>query len=52
MKIKQIGIIHSPYKTMEETPIQPFKTEAMGRVEVFKEYKGEFKKVYGKITGQ
>jgi tRNA-Thr(GGU) m(6)t(6)A37 methyltransferase TsaA len=38
IELKQIGIIHSPFKTKEETPIQPFKSEAMGRVEVFKDF--------------
>ena len=38
IELKQIGIIHSPFKTKEETPIQPFKSDADGRVEVFKEY--------------
>ena len=38
IELKQIGIIHSPFKTKEETPIQPFKSEASGRVEVFKNF--------------
>jgi len=38
MEIKPIGIIHSPFKTREETPIQPFRSNAIGRVEVFEEY--------------
>jgi len=38
MEIKQIGIIHTPFKTREETPIQPFRSKAIGQVEVFKEY--------------
>jgi len=38
-EIKQIGIIHSPYKTKDECPIQgKVKPEGKGRVEVFKEY--------------
>lgn len=38
-EIKQIGIIHSPYKTKEECPIQGnVKPEGKGQVEVFKEY--------------
>lgn len=36
IELKQIGIIHSPFKTKEETPIQPFKSGEVGRVEVFK----------------
>jgi len=38
MEIEQIGIIHTPFKTREETPIQPFRSKAIGQVEVFKEY--------------
>jgi len=38
IELKQIGIIHSPFKTREETPIQPYKSEAAGEVEVFKDY--------------
>jgi tRNA-Thr(GGU) m(6)t(6)A37 methyltransferase TsaA len=38
IELKQIGIIHSPFKTKEETPIQPFKSEATGQVEVFKDF--------------
>ena len=38
IKLKQIGVIHTLYKTKEETPIQPFKSETVGSVEVFKEY--------------
>ncbi len=38
MKIEPIGIIHSPFKSKEDTPIQPFKSKAIGKVEVFKRY--------------
>jgi len=38
MKVKPIGIIHSPFKSKKETPIQPFKSRAIGRVEVYKKY--------------
>ena len=38
MKIKPIGIIHSPFKSKQETPIQPFQSKAVGKIEVFKEY--------------
>jgi tRNA-Thr(GGU) m(6)t(6)A37 methyltransferase TsaA len=38
MRIKPIGIIHSPFKSREDTPIQPFRSRATGQVEVFKEY--------------
>lgn len=38
MKIKSIGIIHTPFKRKKDTPIQPFKSKAVGKVEVFKKY--------------
>ncbi len=38
-EIKQIGLIHSPYKTKEECPIQGnVRPEGKGWVEVFSEY--------------
>ncbi len=38
-EIVDIGVIYSPFKTKEETPIQgKLKPEAKGRVEVFPEY--------------
>jgi len=38
MRIKPIGIIHTPYKSKEETPIQPSKSRGIGKVEVFDQY--------------
>jgi tRNA-Thr(GGU) m(6)t(6)A37 methyltransferase TsaA len=38
MVVKPIGIIHSPFKYKEDTPIQPCRSSAIGEVEVFKEY--------------
>ena len=38
IELKQIGIVHSPFKTKEETPIQPFKSDQSGEVEVFKDF--------------
>lgn len=38
-EIKQIGIIHSPYRTKEECPIQgSVKPEGKGQVEIYPEY--------------
>ena len=38
-EIKQIGVIHSPYKIKEECPIQgAAKSEGKGQVEIFSEY--------------
>jgi len=39
MKVEPIGIIHAPFKSKKETPIQPFRSSAVGRVKVFKEYR-------------
>jgi tRNA-Thr(GGU) m(6)t(6)A37 methyltransferase TsaA len=37
--IKPIGIIHSPYKTLEEVPIQGrFRPQGIGTIEVFPQY--------------
>lgn len=33
-----IGLIHTPFKTTAETPIQASRSQAEGRVEVFSEY--------------
>jgi tRNA (adenine37-N6)-methyltransferase len=38
MNMKPIGIIHSLFKSKQETPIQPFRSKAVGKIEVFKEY--------------
>jgi tRNA-Thr(GGU) m(6)t(6)A37 methyltransferase TsaA len=38
MKVEPIGIIHSPFKNKKETPIQPFKSKAIGRVKLYKKY--------------
>ncbi|MFZ6017721.1 MAG: SAM-dependent methyltransferase [Nitrospirota bacterium] len=38
MRLKPIGIIHSPFKSIQECPIQPSRSKAIGEVEIFKEY--------------
>jgi tRNA-Thr(GGU) m(6)t(6)A37 methyltransferase TsaA len=46
--IKPIGLIHSPYSTKEETPIQgAFRPEAAGWVELFHEYEEGLKDIEG-----
>lgn len=35
---KQIGIIHSPFQTPEEAPIQAIRSDANGVVEIFPQY--------------
>ena len=36
--IKPIGIVHSPFKSAEGTPIQPGGSSAAGEIEIFDEY--------------
>lgn len=47
MEFKPIGVIHSPYKSHEEAPIQPIFSDAIGEVEVFPEYKDGLKDLDG-----
>ena len=36
--MKPIGVIHSPFTNKKQTPIQPTRSQAIGRVEVFPEF--------------
>jgi len=47
MELKPIGIIHSPYKTKEEVPIQAYLSDKVGEVEVFKKYEDGLKDIEG-----
>lgn len=47
MKIRPIGIIRTPYKSKEETPIQPFRSKGIGKVVVFKKYQEGLKDIEG-----
>ena len=38
MKVKPIGLVHTPFRCKKDTPIQPFRSKATGKVEIFKEY--------------
>jgi tRNA-Thr(GGU) m(6)t(6)A37 methyltransferase TsaA len=38
MKVIPIGIIHTPFKCKQDTPILAFKSKTTGRVKVFKKY--------------
>jgi len=38
IKLKPIGAIHSPFKEKVETPIQPFRSRAIGEIKVFEEF--------------
>jgi tRNA-Thr(GGU) m(6)t(6)A37 methyltransferase TsaA len=33
-----IGLVHSPFTRRDQTPIQPYRSQAVGRVELFAEY--------------
>lgn len=39
MRIVPIGVIRTPFKDKDKTPIQPFKSKAIGRVVVYKQYR-------------
>ncbi len=45
--MKQIGIIRSPFTEKSKTPIQPLKSSAAGKVEVFKEFSDGLKDIEG-----
>jgi len=39
MEVTPIGIVRTPFKCKKDTPVQPFRSKAIGRIEVFKKYK-------------
>jgi len=39
MMIVPIGVIRTPFKDKSKTPIQPFKSKAIGRVVIYKRYR-------------
>ena len=47
ISLKPIGVIHAPFKDRKETPIQPFKSKAIGRIEVFRKYQQGLKDIEG-----
>lgn len=47
MKVEPIGIIRSPFKSKKEAPTQNYRSQAIGRVEVYKKYKGGLKDIEG-----
>jgi tRNA-Thr(GGU) m(6)t(6)A37 methyltransferase TsaA len=47
MKFKPIGIIHTPYKRDEDAPYQAYKSEDVGKIEVFTEYEEGLKDIEG-----
>jgi len=38
VKVKPIGIIHTPFKSKKDTPNQANKSNSIGKISVFKEY--------------
>ena len=47
MRVKPIGIIHSPFRRKEDTPIQPRRSIAIGEIEVFKKYQEGLEDIEG-----
>jgi len=47
IELKPIGIIHSPYKTKGDVPIQAYLSDRVGEVEVFKKYEDGLKDIEG-----
>ena len=47
MKIKPIGIIHTPFNSKKKTPILSVKSKAIGKVEVYKKYQVGLKDIEG-----
>jgi len=47
VKMRPIGIIHSPFKAKEKTPIQPFKSNRIGQVEVYERFAPGLKDILG-----
>ena len=47
MRVKPIGIIHSPFKCKKDAPIQPSRSDAIGEIEVFKEYQEGLEDIEG-----
>ncbi|MFH1371418.1 MAG: tRNA (N6-threonylcarbamoyladenosine(37)-N6)-methyltransferase TrmO [Planctomycetota bacterium] len=45
--IRPIGIIRSPFKVKGKTPIQPFKSKKIGRVEVYKKFAPGLRDILG-----
>lgn len=47
MKMRPIGVIHTPYKSTKEVPYQGYKSDAMCEIEIFDEYARGLKDVEG-----
>ena len=47
IRLKPIGVIHSPYKTKREMPIQTYASKEVAEIEVFEEYVDGLKDIEG-----
>jgi tRNA-Thr(GGU) m(6)t(6)A37 methyltransferase TsaA len=47
MEVMPIGIIHSPFKSTGEAPIQPSRSQAIGNIEIFEEYEEGLEDIEG-----
>jgi len=47
MEFKPIGVVHSPYKSLSEAPIQPRFSDAEATIEIFQEYAEGLKDIEG-----
>jgi len=47
MKIIPMGVIRTPFKEKDKTPIQPFKSKAIGKIQVYKKYEKGLKDIEG-----
>jgi tRNA-Thr(GGU) m(6)t(6)A37 methyltransferase TsaA len=47
MKVKPIGVIRTPFKCKKDTPIQSYKSDKIGKVEVFKKYQDGLEDIEG-----
>jgi tRNA-Thr(GGU) m(6)t(6)A37 methyltransferase TsaA len=45
--LKSIGLIHTPYKRLEDVPIQPSRSTAIGEIEINEEYQEGLKDIEG-----
>jgi tRNA-Thr(GGU) m(6)t(6)A37 methyltransferase TsaA len=45
--IRPIGIIHTPFKAKQKTPVQPVKSKSIGRIEVFGKFAPGLKDIPG-----
>jgi len=47
MKIEPIGVIHTPFRNNEETPVQSSRSRTLGTIEIYKEYEAGLRDIDG-----